>query len=596
MDINEFKLLNYFYNKSMDRKSILIDEQTKHALNNQQLIYSLQEDKLITKDSNITSKGITALKPYKVNNAIILAAGLATRFIPLSLESPKGLFEVRGQKLIERQIEQLIEAGIQDITIVLGYKKEMFYYLKEKYGVQFIINKEFNVKNNIESIYLARQKLGNTYICPCDEYFIENPFNQYEYNSFYAGYESTHKEDEMYAITDNNNQIIDMKKSISGGEVLLGHTFWTQKFSEEFISLAEQDESVGKYKTQFWEWLVKDNLQKFPTYYFKEYPQNSIFEFDYIEQLQSFDKEFVGNTHSQILRNIRLIFRCEEEDIVDFRPLQEGMTNTSFVFQVNGKDYVYRHPGEGTEKVVNRKNEKQSLLIAKEADVDPTYVYMDSEEGWKISKFIPKFREPEYDNFEDSKKIIPVLKRLHSADIKVDYGMRPWEDAEAIEELIKEQQPDKLKDNELLKNNINKLYTRTKGDGIKKCFCHGDTYKHNWMIEPNNHVLLIDWEYAGYSDPGIDVGYYIVDAMYDFDDAKKFIKEYLGENISDKKIFHFMAYTAIIAYYWYIWAIYREISGANMGDSLKNWKKMAEKYSSYLVDKYNLQKSVKNGK
>ena len=82
--------------------------------------------------------------------------------------------------------------------------------------------------------------------------------------------------------------------------------------------------------------------------------------------------------------------------------------------------------------------------------------------------------------------------------------------------------------------------------------CHGDTYRPNWMILPDDSVILIDWEYAGFSDPGIDVGYYIVDAMYDFDEAKRFIREYLGEGWSERKEFHFMAYTALIAYYWFV--------------------------------------------
>lgn len=587
MDINEFKLLNYFYNKSMNRSSILLDKQTKLVLNNKKLIQRLIDENLIV-NNKITSQGINNLQPYKVDNAVIMAAGAATRLIPISLEYPKGLFEVKGQKLIEREIEQLKEAGITDITVVLGYKKEMFYYLKDKHNVKLLINDQYNLKNNIESLYLARNKLHNTYVCPCDQYFIANPFNRFEYSSFYAGYESDSQINEMYAITDNEDRITDMEKSMSYGNVLLGHTFWTNKFSEKFIEIAKKDQKIGKYNNQFWEWLVKDNLEKFPNYYFKEYPVNTIFEFDYFEQLKDFDKQFVGHAHSQILRNIKLIFRCEEEDIVDFRPIKEGMTNTSFVFRVHGKDYVYRHPGTGTEKVVNRQNEKQSLLIAKKFDVDPTYVYMDSSEGWKISKYIPHFREPKYSNFEDSKKIISVLRKLHSADVKVDYGMKPWEDAETMEKLIEDKNPQTFSKNNELKGKIYKLYKQTLIDNVKKCFCHGDTYCHNWMVEPDGHVLLIDWEYAGYSDPGIDVGYYIVDAMYDFNDAQKFIKEYLGNEYSEEKEFHYLAYVAIIAYYWFVWAVYRESCGANMGKSLDNWRKMAEKYSTYVIDKYHL--------
>ena len=97
-----------------------------------------------------------ALEEPAVLMMLILAAGASTRFIPLSLEQPKGLFEVKGERLIERQIKQLQDAGIKNITVVLGYKKEMFYYLEDKYGVKFIINDSFNIKNNIESLYLAR--------------------------------------------------------------------------------------------------------------------------------------------------------------------------------------------------------------------------------------------------------------------------------------------------------------------------------------------------------------------------------------------------------------------------------------------------------
>ena len=72
---------------------------------------------------------------YTVDNAVILAAGLSSRFAPLSYEKPKALIEVRGEILIERQIRQLKEAGIKEVFLVTGYKKEMFDYLKGKFGV-----------------------------------------------------------------------------------------------------------------------------------------------------------------------------------------------------------------------------------------------------------------------------------------------------------------------------------------------------------------------------------------------------------------------------------------------------------------------------
>ena len=122
----------------------------------------------------------------KVDNAIIMAAGTASRFAPLSFELPKALIEVRGEVLIERQIRQLREVGIKEIIIVTGYKAEQFAYLKEKFGVILIENQDFLNRNNNGSIYVARNYLKNSYICSSDNYFIENPFENEVDESYYA--------------------------------------------------------------------------------------------------------------------------------------------------------------------------------------------------------------------------------------------------------------------------------------------------------------------------------------------------------------------------------------------------------------------------
>lgn len=90
------------------------------------------------KNGTISENELLALRPYKVDNAIIMAAGLASRFAPMSFEKPKGLLNVKGEVLIERQIRQLKEAGVKDITVVVGYMKELFYYLKAKFDVEIM--------------------------------------------------------------------------------------------------------------------------------------------------------------------------------------------------------------------------------------------------------------------------------------------------------------------------------------------------------------------------------------------------------------------------------------------------------------------------
>ena len=70
---------------------------------------------------SLTEKGMEYLEQYRVDGAVITAAGFGSRFVPLSFETPKGLLEVFGERMIERQIRQLHEAGITNITLFVGY-------------------------------------------------------------------------------------------------------------------------------------------------------------------------------------------------------------------------------------------------------------------------------------------------------------------------------------------------------------------------------------------------------------------------------------------------------------------------------------------
>ncbi len=188
-----------------------------------------------TDSSGITDEGLAALAPYKVDNAVIMAAGLSSRFVPLSLEKPKGLLTVKGEVLIERQIKQLKSAGINDIILVLGYKKEAFFYLENMFdGLKIIINPEYNIKNNPHSIFLAGKYLGNSYICSSDDYFTENPFEAYVYRSYYSAVHVSEKTNEWYMIPDSRGNIAKVKKSGQDGFIMLGHVYWDRAFSKAF--------------------------------------------------------------------------------------------------------------------------------------------------------------------------------------------------------------------------------------------------------------------------------------------------------------------------------------------------------------------------
>ena len=136
----------------------------------------------------LTEAGMTFLEPFRVDAALIIAAGFGSRFVPLTFETPKGLLEVFGERMIERQIKQLHAVGITDITIVVGYLKEKFEYLIDKYGVKLLYNPEYSCKNTLATVYHAKEVLRgrNVYLLSSDNWMRDNMFHTYECFGWYS--------------------------------------------------------------------------------------------------------------------------------------------------------------------------------------------------------------------------------------------------------------------------------------------------------------------------------------------------------------------------------------------------------------------------
>lgn len=201
----------------------------------------LKEQEFIDSSNQLTTEGNKALKPYKVDNAIIMAAGFASRCAPLSYERPKGLFTVKGEVLIERQIRQLQEAGINEIYVVVGYMKDLFFYLEDTLNVKIIINDEYYCRNNTSSLFAARYYLRNTYICSSDNYFVNNPFNDYVYEPYFACEFSEDYTDEWCVQLGPHGRIIKYEPGGSKSWFQIGEFYWTKDFSRKYMDFLEDE-------------------------------------------------------------------------------------------------------------------------------------------------------------------------------------------------------------------------------------------------------------------------------------------------------------------------------------------------------------------
>lgn len=277
----------------------------------------------------------------KVENAIIMAAGTSSRFAPLSFERHKALTVVKGEVLIERQIEQLKAAGVPEIIIVTGYKKEQFEYLVDKYKVKLIHNPDYLTRNNNASIWAVKDYLGNSYICSSDNYFAVNPFESEVDDAYYAAeYADGHTAE--WCMTEDHEGFIN---SVTiGGEkawYMLGHAFWSRKFSSEFLKILEDEYNLPETADKLWEKIFMVHLDTLKMK-IRKYAPGVIYEFDTMDELREFDSSYVADTRSRILKAVSEELKIGESDIVNIKALRSTTTEaTGFEFDCSIGHYRY---------------------------------------------------------------------------------------------------------------------------------------------------------------------------------------------------------------------------------------------------------------
>ncbi len=220
--------------------------------------------------------------------AILLAAGMGTRLRPLTENTPKSLIKINDEPLLERQVKFLKEIGVNEIHVITGYLAGKFEYLKERYNINLIYNEHYNKYNNIYSMFLAKDFLGDSYVIDADVYLTRNFLKKdIKKSSYFSGVKDTFEKE--WKINYDDQQKIHNIEVVSGKNYILsGVSYWNNRDADIIKnilnSLADKFESE-ELKKLYWDDIVKENLDKLDVY-IEKISTNDWYEIDNLKELE----------------------------------------------------------------------------------------------------------------------------------------------------------------------------------------------------------------------------------------------------------------------------------------------------------------------
>ena len=539
-------------------------------------IQELRAEGYLDSDLRPTGKTKRELQEKKPHNAVILAAGFGMRMVPINTETPKGLLEIKGEVLIERIIRQLHEAGIREIYVVVGFLKEQYEYLIDLFQVELITNPEYAVKNNLHSMKRVLEHLSNTYIIPCDIWCRYSPFSRYE---LYSWYMVGDRESTESNVRVSRKQELVLTDKYAGGNAMIGICYLLK---EEAAAVKENIHALCSqpaFDKVFWEEALYCGERMLVQA--RTVSSGDFIEINTYEQLRAIDDNS-NQLKSDAIAVIADVLKVDMKEITDITVLKKGMTNRSFLFACHGRKYIMRIPGEGTEQLIDRSKEAGVYKAIEGRGICGENLYLNPENGYKITKFIENSRVCDPFHQEDVIKCMDKLRTFHQMELTVDHEFDLFGQI-AFYESLWQGAKSVYKDYEQTKENVFALRKYNDRYAGRKSLTHIDAVPDNFLFFRNEkgeeEICLIDWEYAAMQDPHVDLAMFCIYSFYQKEQIDALIGIYFKESCPVETRIKIYCYIAACGLLWSNWCEYKRALGVDFGEySLRQYRYAKEYY------------------
>lgn len=253
----------------------------------------------------------------------------------------------------------------------------------------------------------------------------------------------------------------------------------------------------------------------------------------------------------------------QEEEVLSVEQLG-GMTNQNYLVKTTNKQYIVKFFGKGTEKLINRQDEKYNLELLKDLDLDVKNYLFDIEAGIKVNEYIESAITLDSTTIKTKfDKIAPILQTIHASGKELRGEFAPFEEIKKYESLIEEKIP--YANYEAVREEVFSLEKRLADLGVDRKSCHIDLVPENFIESPQGRLYLIDWEYSSMNDPMWDLAALFLESEFTRQEEEDFLSHYESEQtpVSREKI---AIYKILQDAIWSLWTVYKEEQGADFGD------------------------------
>ncbi|HOB37353.1 MAG: phosphotransferase family protein [Clostridiales bacterium] len=242
-----------------------------------------------------------------------------------------------------------------------------------------------------------------------------------------------------------------------------------------------------------------------------------------------------------------------EDEIKDVRRL-DGLTNHTYAVTLNCGKYVFRLPGDGTEELINRHDEKISTELASQVGVDVPLIYFNAQTGVKVAEYIDgETMSPE--SMKENRNVrgaAQLFGKIHNCGKDTHIPFEVFDMAKGYEKIISDNGVSFYDDYAEIRATVMAIKEKIDNINVRKVPCHNDPLCENWL-RCGERMYLIDWEYAGMNDPMWDLADLSIEAWYDDALDSELLSAYFGRKPDANEILRFNANKIFLDFLWSLW-------------------------------------------